>query len=616
MGFRGPPSAGIANSAPTGAKPESKLWWNDGSWWGILYDSAARDGYRIWRLDSSSQSWVNTGVRVDERNQSRADALWDGTHLYVASHIFIDNGGSSGAQARLYRYSYDDAGDAYTLDPGFPVQISDSRSEALVLEKDSTGTLWATWMRNNQVWVNRSHGDDASWGTPFVLPLPQAASVSFDDISSIVALPGKVGIMWSHQIDDAFYWAEHVDGQPDDAWTLETALAGPDIADDHINLKADSTGRVYAAVKTSKTLAPEPLVLLLIRDPAAGTWASHVVGTVADHHTRPIVVVDEVNGAVTVLATAPEPGGKIYKKTSPLDPISFPTGMGSVFIADGASTDVNDATSSKRGVSPATGLTVLASNDTTDFYWHNWDSLVLDADFTVSQTGGTAPLTVSFNDTTTGNPIAWSWDFGDGSAPSTEQSPTHTYEAAGSYTVTLTTWTPNGGSSVEAKPSYITVTPSVVYAPTDDSWVRSTAPTTNYGTQTVLSIKSQPASGTFQRAYLRFAVTGMTQPVVTAKLRLYVRDPSPDGGTAYLTGSSWTERTITWNNAPPLTGDPLGAAGATELGTWAEIPLPASLFSGGDGVYSFAIASASNDTVGYGSRQSPTAPQLVLGVPG
>jgi hypothetical protein len=328
------------------------------------------------------------------------------------------------------------------------------------------------------------------------------------------------------------------------------------------------------------------------------------------------VVVDEPNGAVTVLATSPEAGGSIYKKTSPLNAISFPSGKGSLFIRDGASLDMNDATSTKDGVSPATGLVVLASNDTTDFYWHNWDSLVLDADFTVSQTGGTAPLTVNFNDTSTGNPTAWSWDFGDGSAPSTEQNPSHAYDAAGSFTVTLTTWTPNGATSVETKTSAVTVTPSVIYTPTDDSWVRSTAPTSNYGTQSVLSIRSQPSTGTFQRAYLRFAVTGMTQPVVAAKLRLYVRDPSPDGGAVYLTGAAWTERTITWNNAPPLTGDALGAAGAVETGTWAEIPLPSILFSAGDGIYTFGIANASNDTVGYGSRQSATAPQLVLGIPG
>jgi len=46
-------------------------------------------------------------------------------------------------------------------------------------------------------------------------------------------------------------------------------------------------------------------------------------------------------------------------------------------------------------------------------------------------------LSVSFTDTSTGNPTTWLWNFGDGSM-STFQNPAHQYSAAGSYTVTLT----------------------------------------------------------------------------------------------------------------------------------------------------------------------------------
>lgn len=45
-------------------------------------------------------------------------------------------------------------------------------------------------------------------------------------------------------------------------------------------------------------------------------------------------------------------------------------------------------------------------------------------------------LTVSFEDRSTGNPTSWLWDFGDGQT-SASRNPTHTYAAAGSYTVTL-----------------------------------------------------------------------------------------------------------------------------------------------------------------------------------
>jgi PKD repeat protein len=57
------------------------------------------------------------------------------------------------------------------------------------------------------------------------------------------------------------------------------------------------------------------------------------------------------------------------------------------------------------------------------------------ADFFSDVTEGDVPLTVYFTDLSE-NATAWDWDFGDGGT-STDQHPSHTYEAAGVYTVTL-----------------------------------------------------------------------------------------------------------------------------------------------------------------------------------
>ena len=46
-------------------------------------------------------------------------------------------------------------------------------NESLVIAKDSTGKLWATWMQDNRIYVNRTTGDDHSWGTPFPRLSPQ-----------------------------------------------------------------------------------------------------------------------------------------------------------------------------------------------------------------------------------------------------------------------------------------------------------------------------------------------------------------------------------------------------------------------------------------------------------
>jgi PGF-pre-PGF domain-containing protein len=76
------------------------------------------------------------------------------------------------------------------------------------------------------------------------------------------------------------------------------------------------------------------------------------------------------------------------------------------------------------------------------------------ANFTATPVAGTTPLSVQFTGTSTGTITAYSWDFGDGST-STLQNPSHSYSAAGMYSVNLTVTGP-GGSDSEVKTGYIT----------------------------------------------------------------------------------------------------------------------------------------------------------------
>jgi len=62
------------------------------------------------------------------------------------------------------------------------------------------------------------------------------------------------------------------------------------------------------------------------------------------------------------------------------------------------------------------------------------------ADFSYSPPSPTTADTIQFTDLSSdpdGSVVSWFWDFGDGST-STQQNPTHRYESAGTYTVTLT----------------------------------------------------------------------------------------------------------------------------------------------------------------------------------
>jgi hypothetical protein len=79
----------------------------------------------------------------------------------------------------------------------------------------------------------------------------------------------------------------------------------------------------------------------------------------------------------------------------------------------------------------------------------------VEADFTGQPTAGLPPLTVVFTNTSVGDYDTSLWLFGDG-VTSTLPGPTHTYPAAGVYTVTLAVDGP-GGADTEVKPRYITV---------------------------------------------------------------------------------------------------------------------------------------------------------------
>jgi len=81
---------------------------------------------------------------------------------------------------------------------------------------------------------------------------------------------------------------------------------------------------------------------------------------------------------------------------------------------------------------------------------------ILAADFSAQPRTGQAPLNVRFTDESTGDIDTWRWDFGD-STTSNEQNPTHIYERAGKYTVSLEVAGARG-INTNVKQSYIDVT--------------------------------------------------------------------------------------------------------------------------------------------------------------
>ena len=82
------------------------------------------------------------------------------------------------------------------------------------------------------------------------------------------------------------------------------------------------------------------------------------------------------------------------------------------------------------------------------------------ADFTVDVNEAETGTEIHFTDASTENPDTWAWTFGDGSV-SREENPDHTYNGAGTYTVTLEVSNTDGSDTIE-KIDYITITESPV----------------------------------------------------------------------------------------------------------------------------------------------------------
>ena len=78
---------------------------------------------------------------------------------------------------------------------------------------------------------------------------------------------------------------------------------------------------------------------------------------------------------------------------------------------------------------------------------------------------GYVGMPIDFKDLSTNANDSWSWDFGDGES-SSDQNPTHTYQTAGAYSVSLSV---DNGGNTEAKTNFISILPlkTAPYAATD-----------------------------------------------------------------------------------------------------------------------------------------------------
>ncbi len=152
---------------------------------------------------------------------------------------------------------------------------------------------------------------------------------------------------------------------------------------------------------------------------------------------------DEESKTVTVIPLPPDPpaaGFTVASATVPVNSVvnftNTSTGDPTEFLWDFGDGTTSTAASPPHGFNtPGTyEVTLRATNaGGSDSVTR---TIVVVNPPTASFTRTVNELVVTFADTTTNNPTAWQWDFGDGTS-SAAQNPTKTYAAPGTYTVTL-----------------------------------------------------------------------------------------------------------------------------------------------------------------------------------
>jgi hypothetical protein len=381
----GPPTVGLATTAayedgsfgtslthkPTAESAQAKLWFNDGTWWATLVDPSNGD-LRIARLDWPTQQWQDTGTLVDERVGIRADTLWDGTHLTIVAAGPRPTGGQA---ARLIRFHYDAKVRRYIVDPDFPITLVATGVETPTIARDSKGLLWLAYVAAGSVVVRHTVGDDYHWVAEPANAIAGLAGNAQE--ASIASYGGRVALGWSVSSDDSLRVAIHQDADPDTTWSsTTTVVTGLRYGTDPLALRAYSTPagwRLFVALgtgqdPTAKSSPLAPAVVLMVLEPD-GSWANVQVARNKDNLVHPIVVLDLDNQLVYVVAATSNTGQIVYKR-SHLDPIGFEAGVGDPLIASPVDAAVANPSTTKQDVDGASGLVVLAADDTSGRYLH------------------------------------------------------------------------------------------------------------------------------------------------------------------------------------------------------------------------------------------------------
>jgi hypothetical protein len=184
--------------------------------------------------------------------------------------------------------------------------------------------------------------------------------------------------------------------------------------------------------------------------------------------------------------------------------------------------------------------------------------------------------------------------------------------SSGTHTLTATVSDAAGASSAATVSMTVEAATTTVTA-SADTHVDAGSPDAILGGAEVLQADAFPR----REVFLRFVVPDQA-PLAIAQVRLRINVASSSsygsasGGSVHrLTDSGWSEATTTFRTRPAITEPALDTEGS--VGSGDTVRFEVTSVVAGSGIHDFAIVTASNDNVGYRSREaSSNRPRLEI----
>lgn len=366
---------------------------------------------------------------------------------------------------------------------GAALNAASEQSDAWLMKVDAAGNrLWEKVYQGAEdesgVWLVRT-SDGGIFATVEAVPLGSGeASEAADPIA--VRLDGSGNIIWQKRFggsgeDHLYVIADAVDGGwvlsgrtesfgagSGDAWVVklgtngavgwQKAYGGP--GDEEIASATPDGSGYLLAVDYTESFGHGNKDAWALRLDAAGNivWQRAYGGAAADygfvgrHSDGSIVIAGDTLSVTATPSTSDLWAAKLDSNGALAGACPWITTTTAVPSTTAAPV-TNAALTAVAGTSVVTTGTLVAASGTVQVAGSSLTrkdvcsaAPSLAATAGASPTSGAAPLAVSFTGSASNGtpPYTWDWDFGDGSAHSSAQNPSHTYSQAGTFTATLT----------------------------------------------------------------------------------------------------------------------------------------------------------------------------------